>query len=324
MRNFSDTLDPVEQENTEFLRSNFPEYINFWEKHIGFKERQSETQMLEPYELVKITDGSDAAPKYKTAHERITIAHYGQFLNFVGVKQQLEVLDSILDSSDLNNVDKICKLLYPFYYAYLHMATILDQECAMWHFLSEIAFPGWTIPLSAQARVQKAVALLSKFGLNAFFSDCENTYKSVDAIRHCLTHWRYFPSKVVGSEIYIYVPIDPLRKADKPTTSELFTNGLQTVPRTRASEDYNNLLKFIKNLRGELCDKLIQTQKCLGLKYKNIEEKPLVECLDLSVVTEDRSPAPIKSESIYYMPSGIDLYGADLSGMPSHSIDETS
>lgn len=274
-REFNETLDYVEKQNdATFLRSHFPEYIDFWEKHIGYRDIMSTNDMLKPYKLVRMSDGTDAPPDASKAHERISMYHYSQFIHLVGARARIDSLTTLVNDTNMQVLEKQFQLWLNFAYTYMHLDSALELEYEMWDALHEMVH---TKPFSPKDRSRNAKMkeLLHLFGIQQYDSDADSVINSVGAIRHFIIHRTRFASQITGQKVLFCVPCMPLgRNQPTPLWDDQITN--QTIfpkeePTTRSGSDFEKVLTFLRKLRPELSAKLFDEMASARLQYASVK-----------------------------------------------------
>jgi len=310
-RQFNEVLDYVEQQNNAtFLRSDFPEYIDFWEKHIGYRNRISTNDTLKPYKLVRISDGSDAPQSASGAHERISMFHYSQFIHLVGARARIDTLTTLENDSKMPVLEKQLQLWLNFAYTYMHLDSALELEYEMWDTLYQLNHSAPFGPSRGQRNI-KMKDILHSFKVWQHDSDADSVINSVGAIRHFIIHRIRFASEIADEKVLFCVPCMPLRMTDlTPLWDDQISDPTKfpkEKPGIRSRSDFDKVLAFLRKLRPELSAKLSDEIASAHLQYASVKTiRPIPTNAKFSPQMPTTSIYPCGSGN-YVVPSGVQL-----------------
>lgn len=266
-RTFSSTLDQVESNHISMLKKNLPEYMKFWEEHIGYRDLSTSNDLLKPYKLVKAADGTDADSQQTIAHDHIAMHHYSQFLHLLGANREVEALKKINSNTHPDVWQRQLELWYQLAYVYMHLDGALELEYELWDLLNEFKI-GSSFNPSTQQRNKKMNEVLNAFGHSQFDADVDSVFDKVGAIRHFIIHRTRFASEVDQSNVWFYFPKKTMSKKDvTPSWEDQIKNFSKEDCAVRANNDFEAVSNLLNKLRIEFRKDLTGLIKAAGLNY---------------------------------------------------------
>jgi len=266
-RQFSETLDGVEKEYAKtFLQREFSEYISFWEKHIGFRDINSDNDLLQPYKLIDTNSAADATLDIQECHWVLCMAHYSQFLHLIGAKRRIADFSGLDGSSGLLLHELQLRLMLNLSYIYMHLDAAIEQEIEMWDMAHHIK--NGNSGKKARGRLANMKFLLGHFSHHNYDDETEQVFNSIFAVRHFVVHRSRIVSKVFGNNVKFCLPHRPIAMNKRtPTWEEQIKSIPEADPNRRAQDDLDALLTLLRKLRPELQKDLNTILKNKGLEY---------------------------------------------------------
>lgn len=317
-RNFSETQDNVEQANTAFIQKRYRAYIDFWEKHIGFRDQKNPNDLLEPYELIVAATGATVSQGHADAHAVVAMVHYSQLVNLIAARDSMDEMNLLVNDTTISPHDKLLPVWKHFSHVYMHLDTIMELEFVLWETLAKVrgislvqdegskfqrwvrnCAPRWVRRLLClrpkkrlQGRIDKMRTVLRALGQDALVENTNWVLSQVDLIRNFVAHRTRFASVIDQGVIKFYIPEGSLgQNVPTPHFAEQITGNTKPnfkpeLPSTRTERDFKNICDVLNSLRPAFSQEWDTFLSMNGYSYANVT--PIGTTTYVSMPTSDR------------------------------------